>query len=115
MPQYLMSVMHDEEYVLDFTTPDMQRIGPKVGAFNDELTANGQWVFGAGLMPQSSIVVFRPDESPMTDGPYAEVKEHMGGFWIVKVKDEAEARALAQKASVACERPIELRPMQDEE
>ena len=48
MPQYLISVWHDDEYDLDFTTPDAQRIGPKVGAVNDELTASGKWVFGGG-------------------------------------------------------------------
>ena len=115
MPQYLMSVMHDEEYALDFDTPEMQRIGPKVGAFNEELTAAGGWVFGAGLMPASNCVVFHPDASPMTDGPYAEVKEQMGGFWIIQTPDEKTAHDWAQKASLACERPVELRPMQPEE
>jgi hypothetical protein len=114
MPQYLMSVMHDEEYVVDFTTPEMQRIGPQVGKFNEELTAAGAWVFGAGLEPASACVVFRPDASPMTDGPYAETKEQMGGFWIIEAADEAAAREWAQKASVACELPVELRPMQAE-
>jgi hypothetical protein len=106
--------MHDEEYVLDFTTPDMQRIGPKVGKFNEELTAAGAWVFGAGLMPASSCVVFHPDNTTMTDGPYAETKEQMGGFWIIQTPDEATAHQWAQQASLACERPVELRPMQDE-
>jgi hypothetical protein len=113
MPQYMLSVMHDEEYVLDFTTPDMQRIGPKVGALNDELTETGKWVFGAGLMPRNTTVVARPDET-MTDGPYAEVKEHMGGFWIINVADDTEARDWARRASLACEAPVEMRPLQDE-
>jgi hypothetical protein len=113
MPQYMLSVMHDEEYVLDFTTPDMQRIGPKVGALNRQLTATGKWVFGAGLMPRSTTVVARPDET-MTDGPYAEVKEHMGGFWVINVADDAEARDWARRAALACEQPVEMRPLQDE-
>ena len=114
MPQYMLSVMHDEDYVLDFTTPDMQRIGPKVGALNEEMTAKGVWVFGAGLQPRNTTKVFRPDES-VTDGPYAEVKEHMGGFWIIKTADEAEAREWARRATIACEQAIEFRPLQDEE
>jgi hypothetical protein len=115
MTQYMMSVMHDDEYTLDFNTPDMQRIGPKVGKFNEELTAAGAWVFGAGLKPRRETTqVFRPDESPVTDGPYAEVKEHMGGFWIIQAADDAQARDWAQKASIACEAPVELRPLQDE-
>jgi hypothetical protein len=109
----MLSVMHDEDYTLDFDTPDMQRIGPKVGALNEELMANGQWVFGAGLMPRNTTKVFRPDES-VTDGPYAEVKEHMGGFWIINVANDAEAHDWARRAAAACEQPVEFRPLQDE-
>src|ERR1041385_9015866 len=110
MPQYLMSVMHDDEYTGDFTSPEMQRIGPQVGKFNEELTATGAWVFGAGLLPASTAAVFHPDNSAMTDGPYAESKEQMGGLWVIQTADEASARESAQKASQACERPVELRP-----
>lgn len=74
MPHYLMSVWHDDEYVVDFTTEEAQRLGPQVDAFNKELEAAGAWVFGAGLMPASSATVLRPSASgvSMTDGPYAE-------------------------------------------
>ena len=116
MPQYLMSVWHDDEYVVDFTSEAMQRIGPQVGAFNQELEKAGAWVFGAGLMPASSATVFRPTASgrSMTDGPYAETKEQMGGFWVIEAPDLDTALDWAQRASNACEGPVELRPMQDE-
>lgn len=116
MSQYLMSVWHDEEYVVDFTTPEMQRIGPQVGAFNEELQRASAWVFGAGLKPASSSTVLRPAGSgvSMTDGPYAETKEQMGGFWIIEAADLDAALDWAQRASNACEGPVELRPMQDE-
>lgn len=115
MTQYLMSVWHDDEYVVDFTTEHMQRIGPQVGAFNDELTAAGAWVFGAGLEPASTATVFDGTGSDVsiTDGPYAETKEQMGGFWIIDVADLDTARQWARKAAAACEGPVELRPMQD--
>ena len=58
MPKYLLSVWHDEEYVVDFTTDDMMRIGPQVGAFNEELTAAGALVFADGLQPASTSTVF---------------------------------------------------------
>jgi hypothetical protein len=117
MPQFLMSVWHDEEYAVDFTTEEFQRVGQKVGAFNDELTEAGAWVFGAGLMPASSATVLRPSASgvSMTDGPYAETKEQMGGFWIIEAADMDTALDWAQRASDACEGPVELRPMQPEE
>jgi hypothetical protein len=47
-----MSVWHDDEYVVDFTTPEMRRVGPQVGAFNEELERAGAWVFGAGPQPR---------------------------------------------------------------
>jgi hypothetical protein len=116
MPQYLMSVWHDEEYVLDFDTEEMRRIGPQVGAFNEELEKAGAWVFGAGLLPASSATVLRPTATgvSMTDGPYAETKEQMGGFWVIEAPDLDTALDWAQRASNACEGPVELRPMQDE-
>lgn len=116
MSQYLISVWHDDEYVVDFTTDEMQRIGPKVAALNDELTATGVWLFGAGLQPASTATVFRASDGDVsiTDGPYAEAKEQMGGFWIIDVADLDTARDWARKAAVACEGPVELRPMQDE-
>ena len=115
MAQYLLSVWHDEEYVVDFTTPDMQRIGPQVDAVNEEMQSAGAWVFAAGLQPASSATVIRPgDGVSMTDGPYAETKEQMGGFWIIEAPDLDAALDWSRKAAAACEGPVELRPMQSE-
>jgi hypothetical protein len=116
MPEYLLSVWHDEPYDdVDFSSPDMQRIGAKVGAVNAELEQKGAWVFGVGLRPVSSATVVRAGgtEVSMTDGPYAETKEQMGGFWIIKAADLDEALEWAGKASAACERPIEVRPTEN--
>ena len=101
-------------YVLDFTTPDMQRIGPKVGALNEETHRHRQ----VGLRRRSHAAQQHrrgPSDATITDGPYAEVKEHMGGFWIINVADDAEARNVGTpRRRAACEAPIELRPLQDE-
>ena len=114
MPQYLLSVWHDDAYDVDFTTPDAQRIGAQVGAFNDEIQAAAVWVFGAGLQPASTATVVRSTggDVSMTDGPYAETKEQMGGFWIIEAADLDAALEWAGKGAAACERPVELRPMQ---
>ena len=116
MPQYLMSVWHDDEYEVDFTSPEAQRLGAQVGAYNSELESAGAWVFGAGLMPASTATVLRLDSGgvAMTDGPYAETKEQMGGFWVIEAADLDAALAWARKAAAACEGPVELRPMQSE-
>ena len=114
MPQYVLSVWHDQEYELDFTTAEALRVGPKVGAVNDDMQRTGTWVFGAGLHPASSATVVRSSggDVSMTDGPYAETKEQMGGFWIIEAPDLDAALAWATKAAEACERPIEVRPVQ---
>ena len=114
MPRYLISVWHDDEYEVDFSTPDAQRLGAQVGAFNAELESAGAWVFGAGLQPASSATVVRAGTSVlMTDGPYAETKEQMGGFWVVEAADLDAALDWAGRAAAACEGPVEVRPMQD--
>lgn len=116
MPQYLLSVWHDDTYEVDFSTPEAQRLGAQVGAFNDELETRGAWVFGAGLHPAESATVVRSTgvEVSMTDGPYAESKEQMGGFWVIEAPDLDAALDWASKAAAACEGPVEVRPMQGE-
>jgi len=116
MTQYLLSVWHDAEYEPDFSDPEAQRQMAQTGAFNDELTAAGAWVFANGLHPASSATVVRADggEVSMTDGPYAESKEQMGGFWIIEAADLDAALEWARKATIACENPVEVRPFQGE-
>jgi len=114
MPQYLLSVWHDDAYEVDFSAPDAQRRFGQVGAFNDELQASGAWVFGAGLHPASSATVVRSTggDVSMTDGPYAESKEQMGGFWVIEAPDLDAALEWAKKGAAACEGPVEVRPAQ---
>jgi hypothetical protein len=115
MPQYLLSVWHDDDYELDFSTPDAQRLVGQVGTLNAELESAGAWVFGAGLQPASSATVLRPGDGrmSMTDGPYAETKEQMGGFWVIEAEDLDAALDWARKAAGACEGPVQVRPIQD--
>ena len=114
MPQYLLSVWHDEDYAVDFSSPEAQERVAQVGAFNDELQRTGAWVFAAGLHPASSATVVRSsaDNVSMTDGPYAETKEQMGGFWIIQAADLDVALELATRGAAASGGPIEVRPLQ---
>jgi hypothetical protein len=116
MAQYLLSVWHDEDYEVDFSGDDAQRVVAQVDRFNEELQSAGAWVFAGGLMPTTSSTVVRPagDEVSMTDGPFAEAKEVMGGFWIVEAADLDAALDWARKGAVACEGPVEVRPFQGE-
>ncbi|HET7488605.1 MAG TPA: YciI family protein [Acidimicrobiales bacterium] len=113
MPQYLLSVWHAEPYDdLDFNSPDMQRRMAQVSDFNGTLERAGAWVFGTGLRPASTATVVRATgaDIAMTDGPFAETKEQMGGFWIIEAADREVALDWASKAALACEGPVELRP-----
>jgi hypothetical protein len=116
MPQYLLSVWHDEPYDelddIDFSAPETQRLMAQTDELNAEMERVGAWVFAAGLQPASSATVVRTagGDVSMTDGPYAETKEQMGGFWIIEAADLDAALDWAAKASTACERPVEVRP-----
>jgi hypothetical protein len=114
MPKYLISAWHDDDYEPDYSTPEAQRRVARVGAFNEELHTAGAWVFAAGLHPASSATVVRSSggEVSMTDGPYAETKEQMGGFWVIEAPDLDAALAWAGKAAAASEGPVEVRPAQ---
>ncbi len=115
MSQYLMSVWHDDAYVVDFSGDDAQRVVAQVGTLNQRMMDAGAWVFAAGLHPASSATVVRSQDGQisMTDGPYAESKEQMGGFWIIEAPDLDAALEWARLAAAACEGPVELRPTQD--
>jgi len=116
MAQYLMSVWHDGDYgAADLDDATTQRMFAQVGAFNEELERAGAWVFGGGLQPNSAATVLRAADGQvsMTDGPYAESKEQMGGFWVIEAPDLDAALDWASKGAAACEGPVELRPFQD--
>ena len=115
MSQYLMSVWHDNDYDVDFSSPEAQRMFAQVGAVNAEMEAAGAWVFGGGLVAASSATVVRSSGGTvsMIDGPYAETKEQMGGFWVIEAADLDAALVWAGKAATACEAPVEVRPFQE--
>jgi len=113
MAQYLLAVHGSAEN--PYRTPEeMQQAFAAVGAFNADLQARGSWVFAGGLLPASSAKVVRVKDGAVlrTDGPYLESKEHIGGFWVVDVADEAAALDLAEKATIACLNAVEVRPFQ---
>lgn len=116
MTQYLMSVHHDENVLANITPEDMQRQLAQTGAFTAELQAAQRWVFVGGLKPSSTATVVSAEsgDTVMTDGPYLETKEHLGGFWVITANDLDEALDWARKASAACEAPVEVRPFEDE-
>jgi hypothetical protein len=117
MAEFLLSVWHDDNpYDSDPDSDDMQRLFAQVNTFNDEVQAAGTWVFAGGLQPPTSATVVSTTNGDvsMTDGPFAESKEQLGGFWIINVPDLDTALDYAKRASTACESAVEVRPFQGE-
>jgi hypothetical protein len=114
MKQYLLSVYHPEDSIPE---PEvMEKITADVDALNTELQRAGAWVFAGGLYPSSTATVVRVDGGDflVTDGPFVEGKEHVGGFWVIKTPDLDSALEWGRKATRACAVPIEVRPLRDE-
>ena len=114
MRQYLLTV-----YQPDGPLPppeDLERISRDLDALNREIQAAGAWVFAGGLHPPSTATVLRArgEEVLVTDGPYAEGKEHVGGFTIVKAPDLDAALEWGRKLARVVTLPIEVRPFQGE-
>ena len=103
---YLVSVIHDPAGV---ATPDEMAA---IDVFNDRLRADAHWVFAGGLASPATATVVdnRGEEVLVTDGPFLESKEYLGGFWIVEAPDLDVALELAAEGSKACNRKVEVRP-----
>ena len=115
MKQYLLSV-HSVAGTPPPPPGTIKKMYEDTAAFNAEIQAEGCWVFGGGLHPPSTATVVRvaDGEVLMTDGPFAEGKEHIGGFWVIQAEDLDAALAWAAKATQACAAPVEVRPFQEE-
>ncbi len=114
MKQYLLSI-----YQPDGDPPPadvLDAIMRDVHAVDDELRAAGAWVFAGGLHAPSTATVVDPrrDALPMTDGPYVEGKEHIGGLIIIKAANLDEALGWGRKLARATTLPVEVRPFQSE-
>ena len=113
MNQYMLSIV----YPADSQPPApaaLQAIMKDVSALQAEMKAAGAWVFAAGLHPPSTATVVRVKDGEllMTDGPYTEAKEHIGGFSIIKAADLDAALVWGGKLSRATTVPVEVRPIQ---
>jgi hypothetical protein len=115
MKQYLLAVHHAFGDT-GLSEDEMQASIKAVDAFNAEVMAAGAWVFAGGLMSPDTATVVRAQGGKVvtTDGPFAETKEQLGGFWVIKAADLDAALEIAGRASEACRLPVEVRPFQDD-
>lgn len=117
MAQYLLSVIHNWDEMDDIAPDEMERMFEATDRFNTEIQASGNWVFGGGLEHPSTATVVNGvgGANVVTDGPYLEAKEHLGGFWVIEAADLDEALAIGRRGSAACGNPVEVRPFQSED
>ncbi|HWJ68398.1 MAG TPA: YciI family protein [Nocardioides sp.] len=116
MTQYLMAVHGNEADYAAITPEQMQQMFTDVEQFNEKLRADNVWVFAGGLqgIATAAVVDASGDAPVVTDGPYLETKEHIGGFWVIDVPDRETALAYAAAGSKACQGKVEVRPFEDE-
>jgi len=109
--QYMLAV-HSVDGAPQLSPEEMQTAFAQVDRLNSELQSAGAWVFGGGLLPPETATVVRVQSgaTTMTDGPFAETKEQLGGFWVIRCDDLDEALAWAEKCAEACMNPVEVRP-----
>lgn len=109
MPQYLVAIHLPDNYD---PSAEGEEMVSDISSLNKEMVAAGVRIFVAGLQPAGKAKSLRaqPDGRVLiTDGPYVESKEHVGGFWILETADLDEALAWGRKAARACRAPVEVR------
>jgi hypothetical protein len=110
MTQYLVAIHHPDNYDPSKEGAAMAR---DIDVLNEEMVAAGVRIFVGGLTAPSDARSLRAQPNGkvlITDGPYLETKEHIGGFWVLEAANLDGALAWGRKAVVACRAPVEVRP-----
>lgn len=109
MPQFLVAIHRPDDYQPSLEDETMMS---DIHALNRDMEAAGVRVLALGLQPAAKARSLRkqPDGDVLvTDGPYLEAKEHVGGFWLLQCADMNEAVEWGRKAVTACRAPVEVR------
>ena len=117
MTQYMLSVIHDDEGLPNLPEEEIQRVLRRQSASSTTSSrppAAGCSPAASSRSTAATVVDNAKGDTVITDGPYAEAKEQLGGFWIIEAADLDEALALAARGSAACTSPVEVRPFQAE-
>ena len=114
--KYLCLIYQDEQGALKVPTAEMEKAMAEYWAFTDDIKKTGHHIASNGLQPTKTATTVRVRNGKVstTDGPFAETKEHLGGFWVITAPDLDAALAWAAKGSAACMGPVEVRPFQDD-
>jgi hypothetical protein len=113
--QYLLLIYENEKHLADVDPESMKQLMADYGAFTEAIKTNDNWVAGEALHPTSTAttVRVRDGNTLKTDGPFAETKEQLGGFYLVEAADLDEAIAIAARIPTARHGCIEVRPIMD--
>ena len=113
MTQYLLAVHHTGAFP-GLPLQEWEQSFADTGAVNAKMADAGAFVFAGGLLPGPATVVRKSgDDFLITDGPYTETKEHLGGFWIINAADLDAALEWARLATIACRVPVEVTPFDE--
>jgi len=106
--QYMVAIHHPDDFQ---AFSESEQTGRDIDALNNEMNAAGVIRFVGGMRPVAGAKSVRVREGKpiVSDGPYLETKEHIGGFWVLEVASEAEAVEWGKKAAIACRAPVEVR------
>jgi hypothetical protein len=118
MTQYFLSLPHDsseEPVMADMDPAELEALFAAVNAFNTDLREAGAWVFAGGLHPPSTATTVdnTGETALLTDGPFAESKEYLGGFWVIEANDLDAAIEWTKQASSALQSRVEVRALQE--
>lgn len=108
MTQYMVAIHHPDDFE---AFSESEQTARDIDALNDEMNAAGVIRFVGGMQPVGTAksVRVRAGKPIVSDGPYLETKEHLGGFWVLEVATLEEAVEWGRKAAVACRAPVEVR------
>lgn len=108
--KYLVAIHHRDDY--DPFAEEDEAMHREIDELNEEMEAAGARLFAGGLYHASKAKSLRKQSDGnvlVTDGPYIETKEHVGGFWIIEAASLDEAVEWGRKAALACRAPVEVR------
>ena len=113
--KYMLLICRNEPLWDAMSVSERQQIYGETLALSDELTARGQYLGGSPLYPSSAAtsVRVRDGKRLVTDGPFAETREQLGGYMLIDVKDLDEAIAVAARIPLARTGTVEIRPVRD--
>jgi hypothetical protein len=113
--KYMLMLYRDEPVMEKMALAERQQIYDEMVEISDELASRGQYLSGSPLLPSSAATSVRVrDGKPLvTDGPFAETREQLGGYMIIDVKDLDEAIAIAARVPLARTSTVEIRPVRE--